>query len=94
MVPIKVGINVHHLRLNPDTELHAKLIYLFRKPCNSVRKLLLILCPVTERTLVVAPLAKPAVVHNEKLDTTVASDLRQLHKLRLVYVKVSCFPAI
>ena len=55
MRPVEVGIRIHHLRLDPDTELHPQILDLLRESPYPFREDLLRRHPVSQAGAVISP---------------------------------------
>ena len=69
MLTVKITVLRDHLRLDPDTEFHSKVIDSFYQSAESLSKLLLIDIPVPKTTVVIVTFSKPAVIQNQHIDT-------------------------
>ena len=65
MLAVEVTVLVDRFRLDPDAEFHALGGEFVPQSFESVRELLGICVPVTERMFVVIALSEPPVVHHE-----------------------------
>ena len=94
MLLIKLAVDIHHLRLHPDSEVQPELVDFFRQSLDAARKLLRIHFPVTERLCVIVALAEPSVVHDEKFYSDIRRTLSKTQKLRLIKFKIGSLPAV
>ena len=94
MFPVQIGIRRNHFRFKPDTELHAKLIYFIYQILQSARQLFFIYHPVTKCTVIIEAVAKPAIIHNQHLNSKLRSLLCNRNQLLGIKFKISSFPVI
>ena len=94
MFPVKVGVRRYHLRLKPDTKLHAKLVHLVDEVFQAAFYLFLIYLPVTKRTVVGISPAKPAIVHDKHFNAKLRRLPRDGQELLRVKVEVGRLPVI
>ncbi len=71
VLAVKFAVLAYHLRLEPDTELNADFVNLLYQLAQTHAELFLVRSPVAERPVVVAPVAEPAVVHDEHVGAEV-----------------------
>ena len=77
MRPVTVTVHIYHLRLHPDTKGKSERVDLVRQSPDTVRQLLFIRFPVTQRTLIILTLPEPAVIHHKQLYPCLFSSLRK-----------------
>ena len=94
MGAVEIRVLAHHLGLHPDAKLQAHVIDCRDELCQGSPKLLLVDPPVTEASLVVAAVGKPAVVHHQQLDTHLLRQPGELHQPVSVEVEVEGLPAV
>src|SRR3954471_13470164 len=68
MLAIEVAVGIHHLRLDPDAEVHAELMDAIDDRLETVGKFFFINVPVAESGVIVLALAEPSVVDDKALD--------------------------
>ncbi len=90
----EVGVGVDHLRLEPQTELHAQLAHVVDERVEAVRPHLRRDDPVAEPGSIVAPRAEPAVVEHEPLDPELGGPVGEVDELRFVVVEVHRLPDV
>ena len=69
MLTVKITVLGDHLRLDPDTEFHTKVIDSLYKSAESLSKLGFVDIPVPKTTVVIVTFSKPAVIQNQHIDT-------------------------
>ena len=94
---IKLTLGVHHLRLNPETKLHAILFCSFCERTDTVGKLVFSLCPVAQ-TLSVAMtgilVGKPTVIEKEHIHAKLLGLADETFEFLFVEVEISCLPVV
>jgi hypothetical protein len=60
----------------------------------TVRKLLLVRCPVSQRILIAVPLAEPPVIQDDQIDSNSSRLMSHLHHVVMIHVEVFRFPRI
>ena len=91
---VETAVDVHHLRLHPDAEVHAEGPDLAGQPVEAARQLLSVWLPVAEGAGVVAALAEPAVVHHEQLDPDVPPGSGQGDEAAFGDVEIAGLPTV
>ena len=94
MISKQVAVLVYHLWLNPNTEIHTKLINIIDKFVKSVWKFVFINIPVAKSCTVVITLAEPTVIHNKKLNAHFGGNLSQCCLPLNAYIKFRSLPRI
>ena len=89
-----VGVDVDHLRLEPQAELHAQGVDVLHERLQTVRPGLRGDLPVTQSRGVVAAGAEPAVVQDVALDTDLGGGVGQGLELVQVMVEVDGLPGV
>ena len=91
------ALRVHHLRLNPYTELHTSLLCVSYKTRNTLRQLALCSLPVAQSGVVVLArilIGEPSVVEQEHIYAEVLGILHQFGKTLLVEVEACILPVV
>ena len=91
---VEVAVGVHHLRLHPETELHAQRVDVLDEALQPLRELLRVHEPVAQAGPVVVALAEPAVVHHEQLHADLGGLVGKLLLAGLVHVERGGFPGV
>ena len=94
MGPVEVGIGIDHLRLEPETELHAQCFDLFRQPFDTAGQNVAVGVPVAQARVVAAPCAEPAVIQDEQFHAAVPGFGSDLQQLFLIEIKIRSFPVV
>ena len=94
MFPVKITVLRYHLRLKPDAEFQADLIYSFYQTFQSARQLLFIYHPVSQAAVVIVSLSKPAVIHDQHLNAYFFGLSCDLQQLLCIKSKICGFPVI
>ena len=94
MVLIKLRMRVHHFRLHPDAEIHAKFLYFFTERGNPSGQFFRVGFPVTQRRSIVVTSEKPPIIHDKEFNSGIFSGLCQLQKLLFIYFKIAGFPTV
>ena len=89
-----VGVDVHHLRLEPEAELHAEPRDVVDQGVEAVRPDVRRDRPVAEARVVVAPRPEPAVVEHVPLDPQRRRDVGEVAQRRQVVVEVDGLPDV
>ena len=92
--PVKVGVLVDHLRLEPEAELHAQVVDPPGQTGDAAGEAVPVGSPVPQAREVVAPGAEPAVVQDEELHAVLVGRLGDGHQLILGEVEVGGFPVV
>ena len=91
---VKLGIDVHALRLEPQSELHPQLFNAVGKLSEAARQLPQINVVVTQPCRVAVSCAEPAVVKDEKLHAELFRSACQFQKLFAGEFKKTGFPVV
>ena len=67
MLPIQIAVGVHHLRLDPQAEVHSERMDSLDERLQAAGKFPGVDDPVAESRMVIVPRAEPAIVHDEAL---------------------------
>ena len=94
VLPVQIAVHRYCLRLKPDSEQHSILCDLFRHALKRTAKLLLIGIPVAQRTVIAVPSAKPAVIHDEQLNSHTMRFSGDGNQLLTGKIKVRCLPVV
>ena len=94
MSPVQVAVNGNAFRLEPDAEPKAQRRDAFSQLLQGAAQLFLIGIPVSQAGIVAVTLSKPAVVHDEELDSQRRRVLRDVHQLVPGEVKIGPLPVI
>ena len=94
MRPVQVGIDIDHLRLDPDAEIQPHPIHLPADAGKPARQLLPVRVPVAQRSRVVVSLSEPAVIHHEELHANLLALLREVQQPALIDLEVAGLPAV
>ena len=94
MASVKIGIGIHHFRLDPDTELDALRLDLVHKGSKTFGEFILVFKPVAKSRFVVVARAKPTVVHHQHIDADLGRLFGKRHKRGFVNVKIASLPGI
>ena len=94
MGPVQVAVDGNAFRLEPDAEPEAQSRDALSQLLQGAAKLFFIGIPVAQAGIVAVTLSKPAVVHDEKLDSQLRRILRDVHQLVSGEVKIGSFPVI
>ena len=97
MVAEHLGIRIHHLRLEPQAELHALAMHVIGKRLEALRAFrphLLGDLPVAKAGGVVTTGAEPAVVHHETLHAAVGGLVGERDQRVIVLVEVHGLPGV
>ncbi len=94
MLAREVAVEVDHLGLEPQPELHAQLVHAVDEGVQPVGPDLARDDPVAETCTVVAAASEPAVVEDEPLDAEVRGPLRQRGELVAVVAEVHRLPDV
>ena len=89
-----VGIEVHHFRLEPQAELHAKVVHMLSEIVETVRPDFRIDHPIAEAPGVVTTFVKPAIVKHETFDANACGTVGQLDERGFVMVEIHRFPRV
>src|SRR5699024_5542518 len=84
----------YHLRLEPETELHAHGLNFFGNSGDAARKPVCICHPVTQAGVVTAALSEPAVVEDKQFDAALLCGSGYGEKLFLCEIKIRCLPVV
>jgi hypothetical protein len=90
----EVGVEVHHLRLDPEPDLHAELADDVEQRMESVGPHLLVDVPVPETGGVVAATTEPAIVEHESLDPDRRRGLGEAPQAIEVVIEVDGLPRV
>ncbi len=88
------AVLIDRLRLDPDPELHSKIIDPLDQALQRFSKLFLIGIPVSQAAVVIIPLAEPSVVQHQHLDSQLRGLSCKLIDRLSVKVKIGCLPAV
>ena len=91
------ALRVHHLRLNPYTELHTSFLCISNEARYALRQLALCSLPVAQSGVVVLArilIGEPSVVEQEHIHTKVLGILHQFGKTLLVEVEACILPVV
>ena len=94
VLPVEVGVDVDHLRLDPDPELQAEPAHVGDQRAEAVRPDLGVDRPVAEPGPVVPAVPEPAVVQDEPLDADGGRDVGQLGQPVEAVVEVDGLPGV
>ena len=97
MLLIELTLRVHHLRLNPQTELHAGVLRGLYEGGDATGEFRVCRLPVAETGMVVLTgilVAEPSVVEEEHLHAEVLGILHQLGQRLLVEVEACVLPVV
>ena len=89
---IQAGVDVDHLRLDPDTEADTEVGDLFRQTAQPSGELFGIRVPVAEGAQIVVAVSEPSVVHDEQLDAEVTACLCERNEIALADIEIGRFP--
>ena len=97
MLLIKFALGVHHLRLNPETKLHAILFCSLCERTDAVRKLVFSLCPVAE-TLSVAMtgilIGKPTIIEKKHINAKLLGLADETFEFLFIEVEICSLPVV
>ena len=91
---VQIGIRVNHLRLNPDTKLHAELFNVIDHRLKAVRVFFLVQIPVAQRGVVVVAAFEPAVVNDKALHAQRCGLVGHAHDVVRIVVEVDPLPGV
>src|SRR6185437_6566459 len=94
MLAIQVAVLVDHLRLDPQTEVHAERMHAVDQRLQPMREFVRVRIPVAQTGMVVLPRAEPAIVHDEPLNADGRGLLRQLRLAFFRDPKLRRFPRV
>ena len=94
MRTVEIAVFIDHLRLNPDTEFHTEIIDFFNQFSQRHSQLLLIDIPVAETAVVIVSFAKPAVIHDQHLNSKICRFFGKIVNRLSGKIKIRCFPAV
>ena len=94
MGPVQIGVRVDHLRLDPQTELHAERSNVIDDRGEARRPRVGADPPIAETGRVVAATAEPAIVEDEPLDAHVGGDVGELLEGVEPVVEVDGLPGV
>ena len=94
MLFVQFRIRGNHFRLHPDTEFHAKFIHFIYQIVQSARQFLFIHKPVSKTCTVIVAVSKPAIIHNQHLNTVLGCKFCNVEKFLRIKIKISGFPVV
>ena len=94
MLFVQFGIRRNHFRLHPDAEFQTKLIYFIHKIFQSARQFLFIHKPVSKTRTIIVAVSKPAIIHNQHLNTVLGCKFCNVEKFLRIKIKISGFPVV
>ncbi len=94
MLAVKIRVRIHHLRLDPQSEVHPQRMNLVDQRLQPVRKLLRIYIPVAEAGMVVFALTKPSIVHHKAIDAKCRSFFCERHLALFADVEFRRLPRV
>ena len=94
VLAVHVAINVHHFGFDPNTELHAQRANVRNQRRKTLRIHVFGNHPITKAGSIVSTCAKPTIIQNKALDTTLAGGFGQRAQLLRVVVEIHGFPRV
>ena len=91
---VEVGVHADHFRLEPEAELQPPLVGRLCHPLETIFQLGHIDLPVTQRGIVITPLAEPAVIQDQKLNAQILGSLCQMIHLLIIEVEIGGLPVV
>ena len=88
MHTIEIRVFTHHLRFDPEPELQSFGLNLLNQPAEAVREFPAIRRPVAQRTVIFVPVAEPAIVQDQQLDTELPGIPRKAQQQCFVEVQI------
>src|SRR5699024_7417657 len=94
MLTVEITVLVHHLRLDPDTELQTHSIDLGDQLSKAAAQLFLIDFPVSQSSQLAVALSEPSIVHDKHLDSQIRRLFCKLEQTISRKIEVGRLPAI
>ncbi len=94
MRAVEITIGIDHLRLDPETEGHAKLFDAIDERSKAVGEFLRIGPPIAKTGGIALAALEPAVIHDEELDAHLRGEFGKRTLGDLIDVEVSRFPGV
>src|SRR5271163_4439546 len=73
VLTVEIAVRIHHLRLDPDAEVHPQRVHLLDHRLQAVGKLLLVEVPVAQAAVIVVALTKPAIINHKSPTPSLAA---------------------
>ena len=94
MLSEQITVSAGHLRFKPQSKQHSHILDLLCQSCYARRQLVQIYIPVSKRTGIVVPLAKPSIIQNKQFNPQFPGFFCNGQDLFFIKIHVSGFPVI
>src|SRR4029077_7891396 len=94
MLTVEVAVGIHHLWLNPEPKVHPQTMDVIDQRLQAMGKLCRVHIPISQASVVVIPLAEPAIIHYKSFRPNTGSLIGKRLLPRFLDVELGRLPGV